>query len=54
MDDWPKRADGENKTIGEMTEEERRLILRAAYLRSKLGALAPATKDAFKEPTIGE
>jgi hypothetical protein len=53
MTDWPKRADGTNKTIGEMTEEERRPILRAAYLRSKLAALMPATRDAFKEPTIG-
>lgn len=48
-DKWPKHVNGENKTVGEMTEEERRPILRAAFLRSKLAA-APAYKDAFKEP----
>lgn len=48
MDDWPKRADGTNKTISEMTEEERRPILRAAFLRSKLAA-RPEYADAFKE-----
>jgi hypothetical protein len=52
-DNWPKHANGENKTIGEMTEEERRPILRAAFLRSKIGARFPEYKDAFKEPTIG-
>lgn len=52
-DNWPKREDGENKTIGEMTEEERRPILRAAFLRSKIGARFQEYKDAFKEPTIG-
>ena len=43
-DTWPKHANGENKTIGEMTEEERRPILRAAFLRSKMAAVWP---DAF-------
>ena len=46
-DNWPKREDGENKTIGEMTEDERRPILRAAFLRSKIGARFPEYKDAF-------
>lgn len=46
---WPTKPDGTNKTIGEMSEEERRPILRAAFLRSKLAAL-PAFKDAFEEP----
>lgn len=48
-DTWPKHASGENKTIGEMAEEERRPILRAAFLRSKIGARFPQYKDAFKE-----
>lgn len=46
-DNWPKHANGENKTIGEMTEEERRPILRAAFLRSKIGERLPKYKDAF-------
>lgn len=50
-DDWPKHANGENKTIGEMTEEERSPILRAAFLRSKIGARFPQYAGTFKEPT---
>jgi hypothetical protein len=46
-DNWPKHADGTNKTIGEMTPEESRPILRAAFLRAKIGDLAPHLKDAF-------
>lgn len=46
-DAWPKHADGTNKTIGEMTPEESRPLLRAAFLRSKIGDLAPRLKDAF-------
>lgn len=47
---WPTHPDGTNKTIGEMTEEERRPLLRAAFLRSKLAAV-PQFADAFKEVT---
>lgn len=43
---WPTHPDGTNKTIGEMTEEERRPLLRAAFLRSKMAVVWP---DAFKE-----
>lgn len=45
-DNWPKHADGTNKAIGEMTEEERRPLLRAAFLRSKMAAV-PAFANAF-------
>jgi len=38
-DNWPQHEDGTNKTIGEMTEEERRPLLRAAFLRSKMAAV---------------
>lgn len=41
---WPRHPDGTNKTIGEMTEEERRPLLRAAFLRSRLEVVWP---DAF-------
>ncbi|WP_165899761.1 hypothetical protein [Borborobacter arsenicus] len=51
MTDWPKRADGTNKTIGEMTEEERRPILRAAFLRSKMAAVPALAYRIVKEPT---
>jgi len=50
MSNWPTREDGSNKTIGEMTEEERRPLLRAAFLRSKIGDVAPHLKDAFAPP----
>lgn len=33
---WPKRPDGTNQTIGEMSEEDRRRILAEAAARSKL------------------
>jgi hypothetical protein len=49
-DNWPKHPNGENKTIGEMTDEESRPILRAAFLRSKIGDLRPDLKDAFSPP----
>lgn len=38
---WPKHPNGTNKTIGEMTPEESRPLLRAAFLRSKLGQPTP-------------
>lgn len=50
MTDWPKHPNGENKTIGEMTDEESRPILRAAFLRSKIGEIAPHLKGAFSPP----
>jgi len=50
MTDWPKHPDGTNKTIGEMTPEESRPLLRAAFLRSKIGEIAPHLKDAFAPP----
>lgn len=53
MTDWPTHPDGTNKSIGEMTEEERRPLLRAAFLRSKIGELVPAWKDAFTPPMVG-
>jgi len=46
-DNWPKHPDGTNKAIGEMTEAESRPLLRAAFLRSRLGELAPNLADAF-------
>lgn len=52
---WPQRADGTNKTIGEMTPEESRPLLRAAFLRSKLGETAPLHwKDAFAANNASE
>lgn len=50
MSEWPKHEDGTNKTIGEMTEDERRPLIRAAFLRSKL-ADVPAFADAFASYT---
>lgn len=47
MSDWPQHPDGTNKTIGEMTEEERRPLLRAAFLKSKIGEMRPEYADAF-------
>lgn len=47
MSDWPQHPDGTNKTIGEMTEDERRPLLRAAFLKSKIGELRPEYADAF-------
>lgn len=32
-DNWPKHPNGENKTVGEMTEEERRAVFKAAAER---------------------
>lgn len=46
---WPTHPDGTNKSIGEMTEEERRPLLRAAFLRSKIGEIAPQFKYAFED-----
>lgn len=45
-DTWPKHPDGTNKSIAEMTDDESRPLLRAAFLRSKLGTIEPL-KDAF-------
>ncbi len=54
MSDWPTRPDGTNKTIGEMTEEERRPLLRAAFLRSKIGEIAPHLSEAFAPLEYGD
>lgn len=32
-DNWPKRPDGSNKTVGEMTADERRAVMSAARER---------------------
>ena len=54
MSDWPQHHDGTNKTIGEMTEEERHPLLRAAFLKSKIGEVRPDLKDAFSDQPKGE
>lgn len=46
---WPKHPDGSNKTIGEMTPEEARPLLRAAFLRSKIGEVVPHLASAFAD-----
>ena len=48
MTDWPKHENGINKSIGEMTDEERIPILKAAaarYLEKRGSALTDAMKD---------
>ena len=40
---WPKREDGSNKSLGEMTPEERRAQLKAAVERFKVKHAQAAT-----------
>lgn len=48
---WQTHPNGANKTIGEMTESQRRPLLRAAFLRSKMSAV-PELADTFKEADL--
>lgn len=36
MNGWPKREDGTNKTMGEMTRDERRAQFKASIVRIKV------------------
>ncbi len=47
MGKWPTRADGQNKTVGEMTPEERREVIAAAAQRVKAQFEAPKAQAAF-------
>lgn len=40
---WPKRPDGSNMTMGEMTPEQRRAQWKAAVLRVKAKCERPGT-----------
>lgn len=43
---WPVRADGTNKTIGEMSETEKRPLIKRAIRRTSRNADAQARYDA--------
>lgn len=47
MSDWPKRPDGSNKTVGEMTREERSAVFKAATARLKAEFEHPKVQDAI-------
>ena len=49
MSTWPKRPDGTNKTMGEMTPEERREQMEAAVLRLKAELEHPKMQEAMRE-----
>jgi hypothetical protein len=44
MSDWPKRPDGSNMTVGEMTPEDARRVTREAAERLKAQFADPARK----------
>lgn len=46
-DNWPKRADGSNKTMGEMTREEQMVQWRRAAARFKARIERPEAQAAF-------
>lgn len=46
---WPKRPDGSNKTVGEMTPEEKRAAFQGAAQRVKAELEHPATQKAIKD-----
>lgn len=45
---WPKRPDGSNKTMGEMTQEERRAQTTAACRKLEREFAQPAFQDAIR------
>jgi hypothetical protein len=46
--EWPKRPDGSNKTMGEMTSEERRVQFAAACQRVKAEFEHPKMQEMFQ------
>jgi hypothetical protein len=49
MSNWPKREDGTNKTMGEMTKEERREQTTASLLRLKAEFEEPKMQKALAD-----
>jgi hypothetical protein len=50
MADWPKRPDGTNKTMGEMTPEERKAQVQASLGRLKAELENPKIAEVIERP----
>jgi len=45
---WPTREDGSNKTVGEMTPDEMRAVMKAASERTKRHFERPEMQDGIR------
>lgn len=53
MSNWPKREDGSNKTVGEMTSEEKREVFKASAARLKAEFENPLIQEKLKHALNG-